>query len=58
MDWLSENWVFLLVVIAMMAMHLFGHGGHGGHGGGRHRDPDDERKDQPDEAGSRPGHRH
>ena len=38
MDWLSENWVFLVVAAAMMAMHLFGHGGHrghGGHGGGR-----------------------
>lgn len=33
MEWLSENWVFLLVVFAMVAMHLFGHGGHGGHGG-------------------------
>ena len=32
MQWLSENWVFVLVVIAMVAMHLFGHGGHGGHG--------------------------
>ena len=39
MQWLSENWVFVLVVIAMVAMHLFGHGGQGGHGGhGRRRD--------------------
>jgi len=30
MEWLSENWVFLVVAAAMMAMHLFGHGGHGG----------------------------
>jgi uncharacterized membrane protein YtjA (UPF0391 family) len=28
MDWLSENWVFLVVVVGMVAMHLFGHGGH------------------------------
>ena len=38
MEWLSENWVFLVVATAMMVMHLFGHGrhgGHGGHGGGR-----------------------
>lgn len=35
MQWLSENWLFLLVAIAMIAMHLFGHGGHGGHS---HRD--------------------
>jgi len=43
MQWLSENWVFLLILIAMVTMHLFGHGGHGGgrrDGGGngaRHR---------------------
>ena len=47
MDWLSENWVFLLVVVGMVAMHLFGHGGHGGHGGGRRRD-----------EGKGAGHRH
>lgn len=35
MEWLTENWVFLVVAAAMMAMHLFGHGGHGGHGAGR-----------------------
>ena len=38
MQWLSENWIFLVVAAAMMAMHLFGHGGHGrhgAHGGGR-----------------------
>ena len=47
MQWLSENWVFLLVVAAMVAMHLFGHGGHGGHGGGRR-----------DDEGRGGGHRH
>ena len=40
MEWLSENWVFLLVVIGMIAMHLFGHGGHGGHGHARRQDSD------------------
>ena len=35
MEWLSENWVFLLVAAAMVAVHLSGHGGHGGHSGGR-----------------------
>lgn len=44
MEWLSENWVFLLVVIGMVVMHLFGHGGHGG------QRRDDEGKDA--------GHRH
>ena len=40
MEWLSENWVFLLVLVGMVAMHLFGHGGHGGHGGQRRNDED------------------
>lgn len=34
MDWLVQNWVWLLVFAAFIGMHLFGHGGHGGHGGG------------------------
>lgn len=33
MQWFSENWVFVVVVVGMLVMHLFGHGGHGGHGG-------------------------
>ena len=32
MDWLSQNWIWLLFIGAMVVMHLFGHGGHGGHG--------------------------
>ena len=40
MAWLSENWVFLPVLVGMVAMHLFGHGGHGGHGGQRRNDED------------------
>lgn len=33
MDWLIENWFWVLIGIVFVAMHLFGHGGHGGHGG-------------------------
>src|SRR3546814_17780482 len=33
MQWLSENWVWVLIGVAFLAMHMFGHGGHGGHGG-------------------------
>ena len=33
MDWLAQNWIWLLFGVAFVAMHLFGHGGHGGHGG-------------------------
>ena len=64
MEWLSENWVFLLVVVAMMAMHLFGHGGHGGHGGhhghggDRRRDPGGDRNGRRDDDEPRTGHRH
>lgn len=37
MEWLAENWFWLLVFLAFIGMHLgHGHGGHGGHGhGGR-----------------------
>lgn len=38
MDWLSQNWFFVLLLVAFVGMHLFGHGGHGGHG---RREPDD-----------------
>ncbi|MCB1740432.1 MAG: DUF2933 domain-containing protein [Burkholderiaceae bacterium] len=47
MDWLTENWIWVIFGVAFIAMHLFGHGGHGRHGGGGcghgsdegHRDP-------------------
>ncbi len=32
MEWLTENWLWVLLGIAFVGMHLFGHGGHGGHG--------------------------
>ncbi|MDZ4140814.1 MAG: DUF2933 domain-containing protein [Sideroxydans sp.] len=33
MDWLVQNWVWVLVFAAFIGMHMFGHGGHGGHSG-------------------------
>ncbi len=33
MDWLSQNWIWVVVFVAFIGMHLFGHGGHGGRGG-------------------------
>ena len=37
MEWLTQNWTWLLLIGAMVAMHLFGHRGHGGHGAhGKH----------------------
>lgn len=52
MQWLSQNGFFVLLIIAFVAMHLFGHGGHGGHSGHGRRRPADNRG----EAG--PGHDH
>lgn len=57
MEWISENWVFLVVAIAFVAMHAFGHGGHGGHRPGRSdRNGADRRTG--DASGTRGGHRH
>jgi len=33
MEWLTQNWFWVLIGILFVAMHLFGHGGHGGHSG-------------------------
>ena len=33
MAWFTANWFWVLVFIAFIAMHMFGHGGHGGHSG-------------------------
>ncbi len=39
MDWLSQNWIWVIFGVAFVAMHMFGHGGHGGHAGhGGHGD--------------------
>jgi hypothetical protein len=34
MEWIIENWVLVLVIGGMAALHLFGHG-HGGHKHGK-----------------------
>lgn len=34
MEWLQQNWVWVLVFVVFIGMHLFRHGGHGGRGGG------------------------
>ncbi len=30
MDWLLANWFWILILVLLIAMHLFGHGGHSG----------------------------
>ena len=60
MDWLAQNWIWVLFSIAFVAMHLFGHGGHGGHRGhGGHGSDPSTRRDAsdataPGTAGVRP----
>lgn len=60
MAWFAANWFWVLILIAFIAMHMFGHGGHGGHGGGDHQGSKGER----DEAQGRDvnkssgGHQH
>lgn len=53
MEWLTQNWFWILVFVAFIAMHLFGHGGHGGHGGGHRHDNRPRRDDDPPS-----GHQH
>ena len=59
MDWLIANWVWILIAIAFVAMHMFGHGGHGGHGS--HVGDDERTRGQParrPEANLPAGHQH
>ena len=44
MAWLAANWFSVLVFIAFIAMHMFGHGGHGGHA--RHQNRGQGEKDE------------
>ncbi len=42
MEWFTANWFWVVIFVAFVAMHLFGHGGHGGHReGDRQRSKDD-----------------
>lgn len=62
MDWLLQNWFWVVVFVLFFGVHLFGHGGHGGRGGHggcggsdesrRPSDKDKQDKDQPQ------GHQH
>ncbi len=65
MAWLTENWFWILIFIAFIAMHLFGHGGHGGHGshggGDRKRSADGKEDDGAQSRGgdtTSGGHKH
>ena len=59
MEWLRQNWVWVLFIAAFLAMHLFGHGGHGGHRGGGHDDRKPGDRDSERRASQEPqGHHH
>ena len=44
MDWVRQNWVFILFFVIFIGMHLFGGGCMGGHGGHRHGEEGEEHK--------------
>ena len=54
MEWLGNNWIWIVFVLGMLGMHMFGHGGHGrgsGHGGhGGHGGPNKRDQDYKDDA--------
>ena len=39
MEWLASNWIWIALIVGVVALHRFGHGGHGygGHGHHSHR---------------------
>ncbi len=44
MDFLAQNWFYIVALILFVAMHLFGFGcghGHGGHGHSSQKQPSD-----------------
>lgn len=56
MAWFAANWFWVLIFIAFIAMHVFGHGGHGGghrhHGSDTARSGDDEPQARDVDTGS------
>ena len=43
MAWFTANWFWVLIFIAFIAMHMFGHGGHSRHGGDNRQQSEDEK---------------
>ena len=58
MEWLAQNWVWVLFFAGFIAMHLFGHGGHGGHGGGQSDSKPGGKDGAQPTPEQRPGHQH
>ena len=58
MEWFSQNWVWLLFAIGMVAMHIFGHGDHGGHDGNNDDNRPTGKNTAPPASKKGSGHRH
>jgi hypothetical protein len=58
MEWISQNWVWVLFFVAFIAMHMFGHGGHSEHGSGHgdHKPASEDGEQHTSEQ--RAGHQH
>jgi len=63
MEWLAENWIWVILAVLFFGVHMLGHGGHGGHGGhddGSRTRPkaDGEGRRKPERPTDRSGHVH
>ena len=60
MEWLQQNWVWVVVFVVFIGMYLFRHRGHGGGGGGCCGGGDNQRPAGGEEPGKdKPqGHQH
>lgn len=64
MEWIAENWFWLIIGVLFIVMHVFGHGGHVSHGGhsghgehGGQEDNGDEKRSRK-HSGTSSGHHH
>lgn len=55
MEWLVANWFWVLIFVAFIALHLFGHGGHGGHHQRHHQDRSGNGRDEGRVVDTSPG---
>ena len=58
MEWFSQNWIWVLFFVGMIAMHIFGHGGHGGHGSNHNESTSANKDDIQTHSEKATGHKH
>ena len=58
MEWLAQNWVWVLFFVAFIAMHIFGHGGHGGRSDVADKDSRPAGEDHAQRTSRHSGHQH